>query len=181
VLSDLVTAIHAAPARLGRVKLVAIDGPSGSGKSILARRLHAELGSAAALVSTDDFATWDDPVSWWPRLRDGVLTPLAADRPGRYRRVDWSSGAPRPGEMVTVRVPEILILEGVSAGRRSVRDALSLLIWCEEPDPVTRLERAVTRDGEANRAALYNWQLFEIGWFAVDDPRTASAIRQTAE
>ena len=181
MLSDLVAAIHAAPARLGAGKLVAIDGPSGSGKSVLAKQLHAELGGNTALVSTDDFATWDDPVSWWPRLRHGVLDPLAENRPGRYRRMDWTTGAPRPGELVTVEPPEILILEGVSAGRRSVRPALSVLVWCELPDPAERLERAVARDGEASRPYLTNWQLFEIGWFALDDPRSAGAIRQTAE
>ncbi len=169
--SDLTDAIRAAPARLGNVKLVAIDGPSGSGKSVLAGQLHEELGGG--LVSTDDFATWDDPVSWWPRLLGGVLVPLAGNRPGHYRRVDWTTGTPRPGELVTVNPAGILILEGVSAGRRSV--------WCEVPDQAERLERAVARDGEASRRHLANWQMFENGWFALDDPRSASTIRQTAE
>jgi hypothetical protein len=181
VLSDLVTAIHAAPPRLGRVRLVAVDGPSGSGKSVLAGRLHAALGHGTALVSTDDFATWDDPVSWWPRLHEGVLVPLAENRPGHYRRMDWTTGSPRPGEVITVDVPEILIVEGVSSGRRSVRPTLSVLVWCELADRAARLERSVARDGETSRQHLVNWQLFENGWYAVDDPRSASAIRQTAE
>jgi hypothetical protein len=181
VLSDLTEGIRAAPARLGTVKLVAIDGPSGSGKSVLAGRLRAELGSGTELISTDDFATWDDPVSWWPRLRDGVLIPLAGNRPGHYRRMDWTSGTPRPGELITVGVPEVLIVEGVSAGRRSIRPKVSVLVWCELADQAERLERSVARDGEASRQHLTNWQLFENGWFAVDDPRSASTIRQTAE
>jgi hypothetical protein len=152
--------------RLGRVRLVAVDGPSGSGKSTYAARLAAALG--AGLVSTDDFATWDDPVSWWPRLRAGVLEPLAAGRPGRYVRTEWTGGRPHPGAEVTVEVPDILVLEGVSAGRRSVAPLLSALVWCVVPDPAKRLALAVARDGEQARKPLRDWQLFEHGWFAVD-------------
>jgi hypothetical protein len=167
------------PPRLGAVRLVAIDGPSGSGKSVLADSLLVDLravGTNTALVRTDDFATWDDPVSWWPRLVEGVLTPLEQNRPGGYQRTEWVDGTPGPGAMITVPVPQVLILEGVSAGRRSIRARLSALIWCEVPDPHERLERAVARDGEACREPLRAWQRFEDGWFAVDDPRSAADV-----
>lgn len=165
--------ILAAPARLGDVRLVAVDGPSGSGKSVFADRLLAELPDAA-LVRTDDFATWDDPVSWWPRLVDGVLTPLSQGRPGRYRRTEWHAGRPHRGAYVSVRVPRVLLVEGVSAGRRSIRPRLSYLVWCELPDPAERLARAVARDGENCREPLLTWQAFETGWFAVDGTRAAA-------
>jgi hypothetical protein len=167
------TAILAAPARLGDTRLVAVDGPSGSGKSSFADRLLASLPDAV-LVRTDDFATWDDPVSWWPRLVDGVLTPLSQGRLGGYQRTEWSDGRPRPGDLVTVRVPDILLVEGVSSGRRSVRARLSCLVWCEVDDPNERLARAVARDGEACREPLLTWQAFESGWFAVDRTRDAA-------
>jgi len=169
--------ILAAPARLGAVRLVAIDGPSGSGKSSFADGLLADLPDAA-LIRTDDFATWDDPVSWWPRLVAGVFLPLAQGRPGRYRRTEWSGGTPYPGDYVTVPVPRVLLVEGVSAGRRSIRPRLSYLVWCAHPDPVLRLERAVARDGEECRQPLLTWQAFETGWFAVDGTRDAAQHRQ---
>ena len=165
------------PARLGPVRLVAIDGPSGSGKSVLADALAQDLrdaGTGTALVRTDDFATWDDPVAWWPRLRDGVLVPLAAGSPGSYVRTDWSGGQPRPGSVITVNPPKVLLIEGVSAGRRSIRPLLSALMWRELPDPEERLERAVARDGEGSRAPLMAWQRFENGWFAVDGTKAAA-------
>jgi uridine kinase len=165
------------PPRLGEVCLLAIDGPSGSGKSVLAGTITADLrqqGVHTGLISTDDFATWDDPVSWWPRLVTGVLDPLARGEPGRYRRHEWVDGIPRPGAEVEVPVPRILIIEGVSAGRTSIRPRLSALIWCEFGDAERRLERAVERDGEASRRLLRAWQAFEDGWFAVDDPRPAA-------
>ena len=107
----------------------------------MAAAVMAELRSrdvSVALVRTDEFATWEDPVSWWPRLVDGVLDPVREGRPGRYRRMDWTSGLPRLGEFVTVEMPDVLVLEGVSFG-----PSLSYLCWVHSPDPAVRLERAV--------------------------------------
>ncbi len=151
------------------MRLIAVDGPSGSGKSTYAAALAAELG--AGLVPTDHFATWDDPVSWWPRLLSDVLVPLWSGRPGRYRRMEWSQGWPRLGEWVTVDVPSVLVLEGVSAARRSIAGRVDEAVWVELPDPEARLARAVARDGERCRADLVRWQAFERGWFAVDGTR----------
>jgi hypothetical protein len=72
---------------------------------------------------------------------------------------------------VTVDVPEVLVLEGVSSGRASVRPSLSYLCWLDGPEAATRLERAVARDGEASRHLLGLWQAFERGWFEVDRTR----------
>jgi len=169
----------AAPARLGRVRLVAVDGPSGSGKSVFADGLLDALRervATVALVRTDDIATWDDPVSWWPALADGVLTPLAEGRPGGYRRTAWTADGPVPGDTVEVAVPEVLVVEGVSSARRSVRPRLSLCVWIEVADPAVRLARAVGRDGPDAMSHLRRWQLFENGWFAVDRPDSAADL-----
>jgi hypothetical protein len=177
-------AVVGAPARLGDVRLVAVDGPSGAGKSTLAHGLVAELRArhvATELVPTDHFATWDDPVSWWPRLRDGVLTPLSRGEAGRYRRVEWTGGTPHPGPWIDVGVPDVLVVEGVSAGRTSAGDALSQLCWVDGPDQVTRLNRAVARDGDAARPHLGRWQAFEHGWFAVDRTRERATVHVEQE
>ncbi|HEY3608893.1 MAG TPA: (d)CMP kinase [Pseudonocardiaceae bacterium] len=168
----MVDGLLAGPPRLGPVRLLAIDGPSGAGKSTVAAELAVALD--ATIVPTDHFATWTDPVSWWPRLVDGVLDPLRRGEPGRYRRMDWSGGVPRPGAEVAVAVPGVLILEGVSAGRCSVRPSLNFLAWVEDPDPAARLARAVARDGAHDRAALLAWQRFETGWFVVDGTAAAA-------
>jgi hypothetical protein len=176
----VIEALLAAPARLGTVRLLAVDGPSGAGKSTLATRVVDELrsrGRRTELVSTDAFATWDDPVSWWPRLVDGVLNPLANGVEGLYRRMDWPDGTPRPGELVRVSVPDVLVLEGVSSGRTSVRPLLSHLCWVSGGTEAERLVRSVARDGEAARAELGRWQRFERGWFAVDGTPEAAGTR----
>jgi ABC-type dipeptide/oligopeptide/nickel transport system ATPase component len=168
---SLVSALLSAQPRLGGVRVLAIDGPSGAGKSTVAAAVLGELRArnvVSALISTDDFATWDAPVSWWTRLVKGVLEPFSERRHGGYRRMDWSGAQPRLGEHVTVELPEVLILEGVSSGRASIRPSLSRLCWIAGPDAATRLERSVARDGESNRVALARWQEFERGWYAVD-------------
>jgi uridine kinase len=152
------------------MELVAVDGPSGAGKSTVASALAQELG--AVIIPTDHFATWDDPVSWWPRLVDGVLNPLARGGTGRYQKTDWTDGLPKPGEWLTVDPPEVLIIEGVSSARRSIAPRLTFAVWVDGPDETERLERAVRRDGEQSRANLRRWQQWERGWFAVDNTRS---------
>jgi hypothetical protein len=174
-----VAALLAGPPRLGRVRVLAVDGPSGAGKTTVAAelvRLIEADGRTVAVVPTDHFATWADPVSWWPRLVGGVLEPLRDGRSGAYQRMDWSGGTPCLGDLVTVPVPDVLVLEGVSAGRSSVRPWLTLLAWVELADADLRLARAVARDGEGSRAELAAWQRFERGWFAVDDTRTVADV-----
>lgn len=169
--AEVAARVLKAPACLGTVRLVAVDGPSGSGKSTFADALIACLradGVVTALVRTDDFATWDEPVQWWPRLVEGVIEPLRRGEPGGYRRVEWPGGRPVLGAQVAVDVPEVLVLEGVSAARRSLGPLVSLTIWVEQADAVRRLEQAVARDGPASRPHLVRWQEFERGWFAAD-------------
>ncbi|MEU5690873.1 hypothetical protein [Actinosynnema sp. NPDC020468] len=143
------------------MRIVAVDGPSGAGKTTFARTL------GGVVVPTDHFATWDDPVAWWPRLVADVITPLRAGRPGRYRRMDWSDGLPKLGEHVDVPPTDLLVIEGVSSARRAAT-WLTEAIWVEGPSAPERLERAVARDGEQSRPHLERWQAFERGWFAVD-------------
>jgi uridine kinase len=161
--------VRIGPPRLGRTTLIAVDGPSGSGKSTFAARLAREL--SATVVSTDDFATWDDPVSWWPRLVNDVLVPIELGKTACYQRIQWTHGRPHPGAHRRVEVPDVLVIEGVSAGRRSISDTLSHLVWCELADETTRLERTVARDGDEARKHLLTWQDFERGWFAVDQTK----------
>jgi hypothetical protein len=130
-----------------------------------------------SIVSTDLLATWEEPLEWWPVLERHVLEPLAAGREASLPVVQWVSGHPRPGGTVLVPPVDVLVLEGVSSGRRAVADRLTVLVWVEVPDRAARLERAVGRDGEAMRPFLVRWQDEEDAHFGADRTRDRADVR----
>lgn len=131
---------------------------------------------AVAVVSTDLLATWERPLDWWPLLEQHLLAPLAAGYAADLPVVQWVSGNPRPGGCVHVPPVDVLVLEGVSAGRRAVTGRLSALVWVEVADGAERLERAVARDGEAMRPFLARWQRDEEAHFRADGTRERADV-----
>ncbi len=146
-----------------------------------AGRVKAIAGdrSKVTVVSTDLLATWEHPLDWWPLLEQHLLAPLAAGIAAELPVVQWVLGHPRPGGSVHVPAVDVLVLEGVSSGRRAVADRLSALIWVEVPDSARRLERAVERDGEAMRPFLARWQRDEQLHFRDDRTRDRADIAIT--
>jgi uridine kinase len=156
-LRHLVDAIRSAKLPAGMVtRIIAIDGPGGAGKSSLAERLARELD--APVVHTDDFASWDNPIEWWPDLIEKVFRPIAAGQAASYRPTSW--GGPAKPEVV-IEPASFVILEGVSASREAFRPYLAYSIWIETPRGV-RLRRGLQRDGEHARD---NWDR----WMAEED------------
>ncbi|WP_206063339.1 4-amino-4-deoxy-L-arabinose transferase [Nocardioides sp. HDW12B] len=153
----------ATPRRLGSAggrsgRLVAIDGPAGSGKTTLAAALAGvahDAGLGVTVVATDDVLQgWDGLDELGPRLRTEVVDPLRAGRDGAYRRYDWH--ARRAAETVVVPLVDLVVLEGVGSGHLGYDDALSALAWVEAP-PDLRRARGLARDGEELAAS---WDAF---------------------
>jgi uridine kinase len=164
---DLVTWINRSPPRLGGVRLVAIDGPSGAGKTRFAERLAAELGDAPVIHTDDLLDGWDDQFTSWPRIERLALAPLRAGRNARYRGYQWDRGT-FGGEPVVVEPAPVVLLEGVGSARRVIRPELTLAVFVTAP-PDLRLQRTVTRDGGhdlAFRAYLERWRRAEDRHFA---------------
>jgi uridine kinase len=162
--ADLAAMIRDAPARCGHIRLVAVDGPGGAGKSVLADRLAHHL-DGAPVVHTDDFASWDEPIHWWKRLETQVLGPLERGEPVRYQAYDWAMR--RLGDWRVLPATDVVVLEGVSSARLAVADRLSLAIWVETPR-AKRLARGIDRDGEAMRPQWDAWMAEEDAHYAVD-------------
>lgn len=178
----------------GECLIVAVDGPSGSGKSSLAGPLATAIAEAlggsvitlneeapkpgprVAVVSTDLLATWEHPFDWWPALQEHLLGPLAAGRAARLPVIAWENGEPVPGGELMVPPVDVLVLEGVSSGRRAITDRLTALVWVEVPQAAVRLERAVGRDGEASRPYLSQWQRDEERHFLEDGTRGRATV-----
>lgn len=154
--------------RLGPVRLVAIDGPSGAGKTCLAARLAAELD--APVVHTDDLLNgWDDQFSFWARLEKQVLAPLRQGQAARYLAYRWDR-RDFGGPPVRVEPAGVVLMEGVSSARRAIRPELSFAIFVTAP-PDLRLSRTLARDGGddiAYRAYLERWRTAEDRHFAED-------------
>jgi len=176
IADDLVARASSARPRLGGVRVIAIDGPAGSGKTTLADALGAR---GATVVHLDDlYEGWSGlEGSLWPRLAAQVLEPLRRGRPGRYQRYDWHAGA--FAEWVDVLVPALLVVEGCGSARRAVDPVAVLRVWVEAPADL-RLERGLARDGADAREHWLTWMSDEAEHFARERTRERADVRLDA-
>ena len=149
-----------------KTRIVAIDGCGGAGKSTLAAKLAALLDDCP-LIHTDDFASWDRPLDWYPRMITQVLEPLGQNRPTRYQKFDWQAN--QLGQWETVKPCSFVILEGVSSSRSEFRPYLSFAIFVET-DPELRLQRGLERDGEEALPLWQQWMAEEDAYLLRDRP-----------
>lgn len=163
----------------GPVRLVAVDGHAGAGKTTLTAQL-AERLDGAPVVHTDDLATHEEPFGWAERLATQVLGPLSGGRTARHEVYDWA--AREFGGSREVPPAPVVLLEGVGTGRASVRPFLSLLLWLEV-DPATARERGLRRDGPGLAHFWTGWTREEDAHFASDPSRPFAdlLVRQTAD
>ena len=170
---DLARALGDRPARAGLTRVVAVDGPAGSGKSVFAERLGTLL--SATVVCLDDLTpAWSGPDKEAAILVERVLMPLAMGGDARYRRFDWVRN--EYAEWCTVPAAPSLVVEGVGSGSRIVRPFLSLLVWVEAPTAL-RLTRGLERDGEVYRPQWERWREREDRLFQVEGTRASAEIR----
>ncbi len=134
-----------------RTRIVAVDGPGGAGKTTLALWLAEQLD--AQVIQTDDFASWENPIDWWPRLLELALEPLAAGEPASYEPTSWGGEERAP---VQIEPSGTVILEGVSASRDAFQPFLAYSLWVETPREL-RLQRGLERDGLDARAQWEQW------------------------
>ncbi|MFD0384622.1 uridine kinase [Streptomyces stramineus] len=161
------TAARGAPS-LGPVRLVAVDGYAGSGKTTFSGRLAAALGGAPVL-HLDDLATHEELFAWTGRLREQVLAPLARGRTARYRAYDWVARRFADEERELAAAPVVLV-EGVGAGRRALRPHLACLLWMELTDEHS-WERGQLRDGPGLTEFWEGWKRAEREHFTADPTR----------
>lgn len=159
-------------------RVVAIDGPSGAGKTTFADVVAAAItdrsGSLPQIVHMDDlFPGWDGLAAAVPLLVEQVLTPLAEGRDGAFRRWDWL--AEDWAETIPVPAAEWVVVEGVGCGSRACRPTLAALAWVEA-DPDVRMARGIERDGEAYRPHWERWARQEQALFAAEDTRSHADV-----
>jgi len=166
---------------LGSSRLLAIDGPAGSGKTTVAERTARLLlanGQTCRVLSLDDlYDGWDglNP-SLSARVIEQVLRPLANGGPARWQQYDWAAGS--FGRWRTFAAPSTLVLEGCGAGAVALAPYTTLLAWVEVAEPL-RTRRVVERDGPDVLAQLPGWRDSERRHFAANRTPQRADLRVT--
>ena len=168
-----------------RVRVVAVEGRSGSGKSTVAEQLRLALagrGEPVALLTMEDlYPGWGGLAESSQLLAEWVLIPLSRGRAACWRRYDWGRGGfGEDREVLPAELVEgggTLIVEGCGSGAAPVRDLVDLLVWVEASEE-TRSERLDQRED----AALYaphrdRWARQEDALYAVDPPWKRADLR----
>ena len=144
-----------------RLTLVGIGGHGAAGKTTLARMVPG-----AQIVSTDEF--WDGAGFDLERLAREVVEPLGRGEAATFASYDWAARETRGSR--TVEPTGVVVVEGVCALHRKLRDAYAVRVWVEASYEV-RLARAVARDGEeARRTWVEVWMPSEERYVERDDP-----------
>jgi uridine kinase len=168
----------------GKPMLVAIDGGSGSGKTVLAAAVAAQLD--AVIVPGDDFfaagitdAEWDRMAPAdraaaaidWRRLRAEALEPLLAGRPASWHPFDFEAGTrpdgtyPMSSEVATREPAPVIVLEGAYSARPELADLIDLAVLVDVPVP-ERHRRLATREEQSFRDAWHErWDAAEDHYF----------------
>ncbi|MGW6458620.1 uridine kinase family protein [Streptomyces sp. NPDC055078] len=167
-LGRLAPVLRALPPSCGPVRLIAVDGHAGSGKTTFAARLAAAIGDRVPVLHLDDLASHREFFDWTDRLTGQVTGPLSRGESAHYAPYDWNERrftSPRPLDPAPV-----VLAEGVGAGRRALRPSLACLLWMER-SAEDSWERGRRRDGSALSAFWDDWTAAEMRHFSADPSR----------
>jgi molybdenum cofactor guanylyltransferase len=170
-------------AKVDRPVVIAIDGPSCAGKSILATAVA--LRSGATVLEGDDFyrntlprlapshreampdAAVVDAVIDWERLRDQALLPLRAGGSATFQPYDWDANAGQLAPPKTLPTADLIIVEGVYAGRPELTELVDAAVYLGL-DPQTRTRRYAERENDPDWVRF--WERGEAYYFSAVRP-----------
>ena len=138
--------------------IIAIDGPAGAGKTTLAHEIYLAL---SLQMSVNVFHMDDLYDGWANALADDLtqfLQYLSAQHqsqePAKLSRYNWATSSFDPPEVIAPA--DLLILEGVGSGDKSLQDQFAALIWIDI-DPEIGVQRVIHRDGPGVRIQMQKW------------------------
>jgi hypothetical protein len=168
----------AAPHPPRRARIIAVDGRSAAGKTTLAERI-AGTSPRSTVVHTDDIAWYQAVIDWAYLLAGDVLEPVRRGEAVSYRPPEWDRRN-RAGSIEIDASCELLVVEGVAAGRAELAHLYDAIVWIQS-DHVDAKTRGIARDVARGDTKILehweSWQLEEVPHFAQDRPWTrADAI-----
>lgn len=138
--------------------IIAIDGPAGAGKTTLAHEIFLALSPQMSVnvIHMDDlYNGWDNALG---EDLTSVLQYLAAQHrnisAAEMRRYNWTRSS--FGDSESIAPADLLILEGVGSGDKSLQDELAALIWIDI-DPEIGVMRVIARDGHQVEDEMKKW------------------------
>jgi len=152
--------------------LIAIDGPAGAGKTTLAAKFFTEfsIDKSVVVIHMDDlYDGWDNALS--NALSSTLAKILQAYKTRSVLTLpiyNWSTMG--FDSTRSFQPSEIVIIEGVGAGQKIVRDAGAILYWLDI-EPEIGLARVLQRDGFEIESQMRQWQITQDAHFAGDATR----------
>lgn len=128
----------------GQQHLVLIDGHSGAGKTTFANKLASFADGQ--VIHVDDISWYLDIVDWDRQMLEGVIKPWQGGQAIAYKPPGWV----KMGREGVVEAPasQVLIIEGVGAGRQSLAGLASFIVWVQS-DSQKAFGRGIERDMES--------------------------------
>ena len=154
------------------MSLIAIDGRAGAGKTTLAARFFDEL----SLDKTVEVIHMDDLYNGWEKALDAGLTKTLESIVNAHNnnvsiKIDIFNWESMSFDSKRVINPvDLLILEGVGAGQKVVRDAGATLYWLDI-DAEVGIQRVLNRDGNQIASQMKQWQISQEIHFIRDKTR----------
>lgn len=151
------------------MSLIAIDGPAGAGKTTLAAQFYEEFcdGNTVSVIHMDDlYNGWDNALNEELTQKLKVITNAHLSQEVFYIEVfNWVTM--KFDSLERYEPTDILILEGVGAAQKIVRDAGAITYWLDI-EPSIGLDRVLQRDGFEIQAQMLKWQIVQERHFASD-------------
>lgn len=151
------------------MRLIAIDGPAGAGKTTLAAQFYRDFSpeKSVSVIHMDDLYN-----GWINALDEHLTSRLAmivreynAHRPFTIPIFNWVTMAFESS--LRIEPSDILIIEGVGAAQKIVRDAGATTYWLDI-EPTLGLKRVLQRDGCEIESQMRQWQIDQEAHFARD-------------
>ena len=154
------------------MSLIAIDGRAGAGKTTLAASFYEELSvdKTVAVIHMDDlYDGWENALS--ERLTQTLESIVKSHQNKVTFEIDIFNWQSMSFDSKRVLNPvDILILEGVGAGQKVVRDAGATLYWLDI-DAEVGIQRVLNRDGNQIASQMKQWQIAQEIHFLRDKTR----------